>query len=361
MKTLRFAKMMHSLGHQVYHYGGEDSEVQDFTAEDIPVISRAERKQYFGEFDPNKLYTADWSGRAPYWKLMNDRAAAEIVKRKRPGDFVCVIMGSLNVPLANQVGSDVMVVEYGIGYNGTFAKYRVFESYAHMHKIWGAQGGYDPDGKFYDVVIPNYLDPCEYPFQAQKQDYFLYLGRLVKRKGIHIAVETCKKLNAKLLIAGQGCVKVEGNAIHCADGEVYCGDNLEYVGVALGEKRAQLYQNAKGVFLPTQYIEPFGTVGVEAQMAGTPVITTDFGVFPETVEQGKTGFRCHTLNEFVWAAKQISTLNPQYIHERAMAKYSMDAVKWQYQTYFERLADLWKSGWYELHDQPDIPWLRGYV
>ena len=33
-------------------------------------------------------------------------------------------------------GNDVMTVEYGIDYNGTFAKYRVFESYAHMHKIW---------------------------------------------------------------------------------------------------------------------------------------------------------------------------------------------------------------------------------
>ena len=49
-------------------------------------------------------------------------------------------------------------------------------------------------------------------------------------------------------------------------------------------------------------------------MAGTPAITTDFGAFPETVEHGKTGFRCRTLNEFVQAAKARIALDPQYIH-----------------------------------------------
>lgn len=35
----------------------------------------------------------------------------------------------------------------------------------------------------------------------------------MKRKGIHIAVETCRRLGAKLKIAGQGCQKVEGGGI----------------------------------------------------------------------------------------------------------------------------------------------------
>jgi hypothetical protein len=65
-----------------------------------------------------------------------------------------------------------------------------------MHKIWGAQGGYDPDGRFYDAVIPNYLNPDDYPFQPKKQDYFLYRGRLIQRKGIKIAVETCLRVAA---------------------------------------------------------------------------------------------------------------------------------------------------------------------
>ena len=356
-KVRKFCSMMASIGHEVYHYGAEGSQVE--CAEDVTIISAKEQEAYFGPHDPNALYSLDWTGTAPYWQLTNDRAAAEINKRKRPGDFVCVIMGWMNVPLAQQVGDDVMVVEYGIGYTGTFARYRVFESYSLMHRIWGAEGGFDPDGKFQDCVIPNYFDPADYPFKAQKSDYYLYLGRLIQRKGIHIAVETCKRIGAKLVIAGQGCKSVEGNKIIATDGQVYEG-NLEYVGCATGAKRAALYQNAIATFVSTTYVEPFGGVAVESQMAGTPVITTDFGAFPETVEHGKTGFRCRTLNEFVQAAKHVGELDLQYIHDRAVALYSMDAVRWRYDTYFRQLQDLWGDGWFTVHDEPDERWLKGY-
>ncbi len=359
MKILHFCQMMDSLGHEVIHYGAEGSSVP---GEHVEIISRKTQEMHFGPWNPQALYNVDWTGKGRYWKTLNERAAQQINKRKQPGDFVCVVHGLLAVPLEKAVGTDVMTVEYGIGYNGPYSKYRVFESYAHMHKIWGAEGGFDPDGKFYHTVIPNYFDPAQYPFKAEKQDYFLYLGRLIERKGIHIAVETCKRLGARLVVAGQGAKSftptngIDGpGLLICEDGNVYA--DVEYVGFADVAKRAELMGNAKALFVPTTYVEPFGGVNVEAQLTGTPVITTDFGAFPETVEHGKTGFRCTTLNEFVHAAKNVSSLNPLYIHQRAVAKYSMDVVRYQYQTYFNRLNDLWKTGWYELHDEVDERWL----
>ncbi len=363
MKALHLSQMMASLGHDVFHYGVEGSQVKDCCVEDVSVLSGKEQEGFFGPYNPDALYEVDWSGRAPYWSLFHNRAIAEINKRKQQGDFLCIITGSLSLPLVEAVESHMMVVEYGAGYNGLLprkqGRYRVYESYAHMHKIWGAEGGFDPDGHFYDAVVPNYLNPDDYPLQTVKGDYYLYLGRLVKRKGIHIAVETCKRLGAKLKMAGQGCAKVEGNRIYCADGEVYEGDNLEYVGFATGEKRARLYQNAIATFVPTTYIEPFGAVAIESQMAGTPAITTDWGAFPETVEHGRTGYRCRTLDQFVWAAEHAYELDPEYIHERAVANYSMDRLRHTYQEYFEMLTDLWGDGWYATHDnRKDLDWLR---
>lgn len=144
-KIAHFATMMSSLGHEVIHYGAEGSVVD--CAEHVTIISQAEQERFFGPFDPSALYNVDWTGQAPYWKLTNDRAAAEINKRKQHGDFVGIIAGYMNAPLAEAVGNDVLVVEYGIGYNGPFAQFRVFESYAHMHKIWRTEGGLDPDGR----------------------------------------------------------------------------------------------------------------------------------------------------------------------------------------------------------------------
>lgn len=319
--TGNFIRMMKSLGHQVIHYGVGCDEACD---EDV-VLGQA--------------VPMDWTGKFAYWSVYNRLAATEINKRKQRGDFVCIINGKLNLSLANAVGNDVMVVEFAIGYNGTFAKYRVFASYAHMHRIWGAEGGCDPDGRFYDVVIPHYLDPQEYPI-GEKGDYYLYIGRLTQRKGVDIAVETCKRLGLKLKLAGVG--------------ERY---DAEHVGFVTGVERIKLYQGAIATFVPTTYIEPFGLTAIESQMVGTPVITTDWGAFTETVEHGKTGYRCRTLEQFMWAAQHAHDLDPEYIRQRAIANYSLDRVRLMYDEYFKMLSDLWDKGWYTERERTELDWL----
>jgi hypothetical protein len=85
---------------------------------------------------------------------------------------------------------------------------------------------------------------------------------------------------------------------------------------------------------------------------------TDFGAFPETVEHGVTGFRCHTLDHFVWAAKNVDRLWPRVVHERAVSKYSMDVVKYKYEEYFQMLSGLWTSGSYTVNPhREEMDWL----
>jgi glycosyltransferase involved in cell wall biosynthesis len=228
----------------------------------------------------------------------------------------------------------MITVEFGVGYGGTFSKYRVFESYAWMHTCYGAATmgkPHDADGSWWDTVIPGYLDPAMFPFRDKKDDYFMFIGRLIDRKGFRIASDVTFDLDTRLVVCGEGTPPV----------------GCDYRGVVGPEERGRLLAGAKAVFVPTIYVEPFGNVNIEAQACGTPVITTDWGAFTETVIDGVTGFRCRTFGEFKRAAMNAQDLNPHVIREHAVQNYSLPVIGRKYENYFQRLLTLWDKGWYE--------------
>ena len=117
------------------------------------------------------------------------------------------------------------------------------------------------------------------------------------------------------------------------------------VGFADLEKRKKLIAGAKAVFVPTIYIEPFGYIIIEAAMSGTPVITTDWGAFPEIVQHGKTGFRCRSLAQFILAAQNIDLIKPADCREWAM-EFTLEKAAPLYDEYFKRMQNLFGKGWY---------------
>jgi glycosyltransferase involved in cell wall biosynthesis len=325
-KVRKFAVMMTGLGHEVFLYSGEQNEAP--CTEHIVCISEAERLRAVGD---GHYSQASFDPSLRHWLVFNGAATSEIAKRIAPKDFICVIGGTANRLIADAF-PQVHTVEFGIGYGGTFAKYRVWESYAWMHTCYGAAAG-NPnaaDGQWFDAVIPSYFEPEKFPFRADKDDYYLFVGRLTDRKGYKIAADVCKRLGKRLILAGHGTPPDYG----------------EYVGVVGPEERGRLMAGAIACFVPTIYVEPFGSVAPEAMLCGTPVISTDWGAMTETVVNGVTGFRCRTLAEFMRAAEDVKSLDPAAIRKHAIERYSLDAIAPQYDAYFRRLLTLWGDGWY---------------
>lgn len=324
---------MYESGHEVFLYSGEKNEAP--CTEHICCISEDERMKHLdGSNNTSKNINACWDLNNEGWKSYNKNTVNNIRERIKDKDFICAIAGNCHKPISDAFPSHISV-EFGIGYTGTFSKYKVWESYAWMHLNYGAYSNHDAygvDGSWYDQVIPGYLPMELFPFQEKKEDYYLFIGRLIDRKGFHIASQVCKHLDKKLYIAGQGTSPEYG----------------EYLGVIDAKQRGKLMAGATAVFVPTIYIEPFGNVAIEAQACGTPVISTDWGAMTETVEQGKTGFRCHTFKDFVKAAEDVKRLDPYYIRKRIADNYSLPVTAKKYERYFERLLDLWKEGWYQL-------------
>lgn len=328
-KVINFCRMMMDRGHEVFLYSGERNEAP--CTEHVSCTTEEKRASHVGD---KHFTSASFDYTLPFWQDFNNEVISGIRKNRLSNqDFICVIGGYAHKQIADAF-PDMITVEFGVGYPGTFSKYRVFESYAWMHMVYGAANPHaagQADGNWWDVVIPGYLDPAQFPFSEEKDDYYLFIGRLVDRKGYRIAADVCFDIGARLVVAGQGTPPV----------------GSEYVGVIGPEERGRLMSRAKAVFVPTIYIEPFGNVNVEAQACGTPVITTDWGAFTETVIDGVTGFRCRTFGEFKRAALEAPSLNPTVIRSRAIANYSLNIIGKKYEDYFTRLLTLWDKGWYE--------------
>lgn len=331
-KVLKFAKMMKSLGHVVYLYSSEKTDAP--FDKHFVCITEEDRIACL----KGKHYTkASFDYTLPHWRKFNQTAIKHMKKIIQPKDFICVIGGLAHKEIADAFPNH-LTVEFGIGYSGTFAKYRVFESYAWMHTVYGQQqGAQSAQGLWYDAVIPSYFNMEDFPEKTGPGEYFLFIGRITPDKGVNIASEVCQKMGKRLIIAGPKFGQ---------EPPAYG----EYIGEVDPAQRGKLMAGAFAVFVPSLYLEPFGSVAVEAQLCGVPVITTDWGAFTETVVHGQTGFRCRTFNEFCRAVERVDRtqmLPSKEIRKRAEALYSMPVVAKKYDAYFNRLMKLWtKEGWY---------------
>lgn len=337
-KGRKICTMMKNLGYPVYLYGGPENEAD--VTEHIVAASAEQQLKWFGEHDFHKnFFNISWGPNDTHWVEMNNKAIEEIRKRIKPRDIICLIAGHCQKQIADAF-PEHLVVEYGIGYYGHFANFKVFESYSHMHHCYGKMQ--TDSGGFYDAVIHNYFDPDDFYLGDGSGDYLLWMGRFISTKGPEIAVEVAKRLGMPLIMAGQGAVQ-KGKTVSAIDGGMsFTSDLITHIGHVDVEQRAKLMAEAKATLMPTTYIEPFGGVSIESMMSGTPVVASDYGVFTETTRK-PVGARFRTIGEAVDATRRVMEFDRAKIREHAVENYSMDVAALKYDMYFEQLGTLYEG------------------
>jgi len=340
-KAWKFCKMMAGRGHTIYHYGHEDSDTM--ADEDVTVITNKVWKKVYGTHDyKSKWFKYDLNDEA--YQTFYRNAITEIGKRKQPNDIILPFWGAGVRPICD-AHNDLLVIEPGIGYaGGHWAQFKIFESYAIYHAYCGLNNVGTCNQSNYDIVIPNYFDLDQFEYKKKKEDYFLFLGRVYTGKGVHIAEQVCKAAGVKLKVAGQLDPSYEGYE---------WPDHVEFVGYAGVEERKELMKNAKGSFLASQYLEPFGGVQIENLLAGTPTISSDWGAFAENNIEGVTGYRCRTFEDYVRAVKNINEGKIKSEDCRKHGeKFSLESIAPMYEDFFRKVTDVaTRSGWYEIWDE----------
>jgi glycosyltransferase involved in cell wall biosynthesis len=355
MKVYNLCRMLRNVGHTVVLYGaaGTDTSICD---EFVECVSADTYRKLYGDADKVKAIFDSgngWAGDDAAWLEFRFRCAMELGRRvgDKANEPILLSIGWCHAPMLESLRGlgqcqSAKIIEAGIGYDKTYAPTRVFESYAWQHYRWAADKEPQTCPGRQDVVIPNYYDPDHFEFSAEKDDYFLFMARIVPSKGYLAALEACKKAKVRLKVVGQ----LPRDAKQAAEALKAIKDAGGEYGESVGfEERKQLLARARALFCLTTYVGPFEGVAVEAMISGTPVIATDRGALTETVPHGLTGWRCHTNGDIAQAIKRIGEIDPKVCRAWALCRYSMDVIQHKY----DALLRLVVSG-----ENPGLDWRK---
>lgn len=191
----------------------------------------------------------------------------------------------------------------------------------------------------------------DFPFVAEKRDYFITMARFAPYKGQHIAVKAAVKLKKRLRMAGT-VSDISSNrklmlelanplSRYRSDSQFkYYSDkifpsvlryrNITYSGNLSGKQKMKFMSEAKALLFPITWDEPFGMAVIEALACGTPVIAMNRGAMPEIIEHGVNGFLANDEKEFEEYMSRIDEIDPAACRRSVEKNFSNVAMADQY-------------------------------
>jgi glycosyltransferase involved in cell wall biosynthesis len=194
-----------------------------------------------------------------------------------------------------------------------------------------------PDKERFGGVVYNGIDCETYPFNAgPRDDTLLYLSRISREKGTHLAIEVAKRLGRRLIIAGN---------VHEVDAEYFRqevephidGRLIFYAGEAGYTMKRELLSRTSCLLAPVTWDEPFGLFMAEAMVCGTPVIALRRGSIPEVVIHGQTGFVVDSVEEMTDMVASVGDIDPYVCRREVEQRFSAARMTTDYLAAYERV------------------------
>lgn len=171
-----------------------------------------------------------------------------------------------------------------------------------------------------NTFVYNGLDPAEYTFQAAKGDFDLFLGQLHTSRGYNWALEGAKRTGNHLVVAGGWRPSFRRD--------------LRYVGEVENAEKIRLLAEARCLWMPAQWEEPFGLPLIEAMASGTPVLGTPKGALPEIVapDSGALG---ESIEDLIELRARVAAIDPERCRHRVTAHFSHRAMAEGYERLYQ--------------------------
>lgn len=168
------------------------------------------------------------------------------------------------------------------------------------------------------TTIPHGIDTRNFPFDAEPEDYVMFLGRFTPGKGVLEAIEIARKSNTRMLLAAPDNEYYRTEIAPHVDGKL-----VQWVGELDFEGKTKLLRKAKALVYPVQQGEPFGLVLVEAMACGTPVAALNKGAVSEVVRDGVGGHVFETLDALVEGLPRVYALDRAAVRRHVLQQFDV--------------------------------------
>ncbi|MHB8587025.1 MAG: glycosyltransferase [Thermoplasmatota archaeon] len=179
--------------------------------------------------------------------------------------------------------------------------------------------------------VPNGIHPREFPLRLAKDDFVLFVGRLVPYKGVEILLRAMAEVQRShptpLLIAGEGPAR----AALVAEA-ARLGTDVRFIGYVPDVDLPDLYGRARLTVLPSvNRQEAFGICLLESMATGTPIVASALPGVRLLAREG--GVAVPPGDPVALAAALRAVLSgatavpaPHDLRRRVQARYSWDAI-----------------------------------
>lgn len=174
------------------------------------------------------------------------------------------------------------------------------------------------------IYNPIEIIPGKSKSELAKKNYFLYVGRISKEKGVDIFCEVCTAIGCDAVVVGDGPEKEDLESKY---------KNIDFVGWKSSDDVHMYMKNAKTLIFTSKWYETAGLTILEAQAAGIPCIVNDKCAGKEFIVNGVNGFTYKNIDDLKECMRKINQIK----------MISQDLSMYSNQIYVEKILDLYKK------------------